>query len=90
MKLRQRFVMHARIQGGALYGYNIIDEADRVVGHKSIHINKKTAPWKETATYTLGDLEFTNAADFRKAYEAKIITDKRDAEWDAAAPKEKP
>jgi len=79
--------MHARLQGGALYSYEILDR-DKVIGGKSIHIDKKTRPWKETSNYKLLDdeREFNNAGDFITAYEAKKLSDQRDREWQAAAP----
>lgn len=79
--------MHARITRGALYSYNIFD-GDRVVGFKSVRIDKKFSPWKETATYGLIDDEktFDNAADFKAAYEALWTAQQRDREWEAAAP----
>lgn len=88
--LHQRKVMHARLQGGALYSYSIFD-GEAVIGAKSVHINKKFRPWTETATYALRDdpaeRTFNNAGDFIAAYEAKKLVDQRNKEWDAAAPK---
>lgn len=81
--LKQRKTMHARISRGALYCYDILD-GDLVVGTKTVHIDKKFSPWRETATYVLGTIEFATAADFRAAYEQKC----RDDEWSAAALKE--
>lgn len=72
--LRERKVMHARLQGGALYGYEIFDPArDAVVGTKSVNIDKRTRPWTETPTYVLLGSEgatFNSAIDFIAAYEA--------------------
>lgn len=86
MTLRQRKSGHMRLQGGALYAYDIVDD-ETVVGSKTVHINKKTNPWKETATYFLGDVEFKTAAEFRTAYERQKLDAERSKEWDAAAPK---
>ncbi len=79
--------MHARITRGALYTYQITD-GEKVVGHKSVRIDKKFNPWRETVAFGLidDDRTFDNAADFRAAYEAKWEAARRDAEWEAANP----
>jgi hypothetical protein len=78
--LRQRMQMHARLQGGALYIYDILNEAGETVGALSVRLDKKKRT--ETRTYTLGDRELTSADDFRRAYQQKL----NDDEFDAAAP----
>lgn len=88
MKLRRRFSMHARMQGGALYAYDLIDEDGAVVGSQSSHINKCKSPWTETHTYRLGDLEFKTKEEVIDAFEKLVEQRRRDAEWSAAAPKE--
>ena len=86
MTMTQRLVMHARLQGGALYSYNIMD-GDVIVGSKSTKLDKKKRT--QTSTYFLGDAEFTCAAEFIAAYERKKLAASRDAEWESAAPNRK-
>lgn len=73
--LRERKIMHAHLQGGALYGYEIFDPAlDAVVGTKTVEIDKRTRPWTETPTYVLLGSEgatFASAIEFIAAYEAQ-------------------
>lgn len=77
-QLRERKNMHMRLQGGAMYGYDLVDpeRCDKIVGTKMVHVNKRTRPWTETTTYVLLDAspmpEFKTAADFLAAYEAKL------------------
>ena len=68
MPLTQKFTMHARVQGGAIYGYDILD-GETVVGSKMVTINKRTRPWTETAVYLLDGCEFSSSWAFRHAYE---------------------
>ena len=83
--LRQQQVMHMRLgRGGYVYGYKIIDEAGVHIGDKSIEL--KTSKDKEVITYTLGDAQFSTAEEFIEAYKAKIESDRRDKEWESAAP----
>lgn len=68
MELKQRFVMHARIQGGALYCYEILD-GEKVIGTRHVKLNKRTRPWTETAVYLLfGEYEFRSAWALSYAY----------------------
>jgi hypothetical protein len=86
MPLKRQLVMHARLQGGALYSYNILD-GDEVIGSMSARIDKKKRT--ETRTYFLDDIEFTTVAEFMAAYERRKLAASRDAEWDSAAPKQR-
>lgn len=81
MPLKQRFKMHMRLQNGAMYAYDILDDG-KVIGSKSEYLDKKKQTM--TVTYTLGDKSYTTPSAFMRAYELQ----KRDAEFDAAAPKD--
>lgn len=82
--LYQQFVMHMRLQGAAIYSYNILDAGKKVIGAKSVTLDKKKKT--ETTTYALNGREeiFTSRDDFLAAY----IQQLRDAEWEAAKPKD--
>lgn len=92
--LRQRFEMHARIQGGSLYVYGIFDGADRIGSYSvsTVRPRRKAgqtyAPKAEvTRKYVLAhDVEtiYSTVAEFKRAYQQH----QRDVEWDAAKPKE--
>lgn len=77
--------MHARLQGGALYQYDILD-GGKVVGAKSVHIDKTKKPWKETVKMVLGEQEFRTSEEFINAYEKQKLQAIRDQEWEMAAP----
>lgn len=67
-ELKQRFVQHLKLgRGGFSFGYEILD-GNKVVGHKAVGRESRKHPI--TATYTLGDREFSHARDFLAAYEA--------------------
>lgn len=80
--LKQVFVMHIRGRV-SIMSYRIIDAAGKIVGHKTISTVNKTG--KSTVVYAIGDERFDDAGSFLKAYQQTL----RDAEWEAAAPKEK-
>lgn len=77
--------MHARLQGGALYVYDILD-GDKVIGSKSDTIDKTKKPWKHTIKLVLGEQEFRTAEEFYAAYEKQKLQMIRDQEWEMAAP----
>lgn len=72
---RERCKMMARIQGGYLHVYEILD-GDKIIGAKTIRGGTKalskggTKVRTETKTYTLGDQQFSTAKEFVAAYEA--------------------
>lgn len=81
MTLRQRFAMHARLQGGYMYVHTIFDdETGRDVG--TVTSTKYRKMRQEERLYAIGDRTFDSVGDFRKAYEQQ----RRDEEFDAAAP----
>lgn len=83
--LYQKMQMHARLQGGSLYVYDILDEAKKSVGTYSITTRRKKGVATRTTTYRLKgrDDDFETREAFVRAYVQSI----RDAEFDAAAPK---
>ncbi len=64
MKLTRRLVLHARMQGGALYRYDVL-LGDEVVGTATTTINKKVRPWSETVTYQANGRTFHSLAEFK-------------------------
>lgn len=75
--LHERQNSHMRLQGGAMYGYDIFDPVrERTIGTKVVHIDKKKRPWAETTTYVLLDpspmLKFDNPKDFMIAYQQQL------------------
>jgi hypothetical protein len=78
-------VLHMSLsRGGYAYGYEIRDAGNRYVGRKSVFCETRDA--KQVTTYALGDSQFATAAEFLEAYNRKIETERRDQEWEAAAP----
>jgi hypothetical protein len=77
--------LHMRLgRGGYVYGFRVIDTDGKHVGDKFVRLEKSGA--KESTTYTLGDDKYGSAAEFREAYNRKIEAERRDREWEAAAP----
>lgn len=80
--LQQRCVLHLNGgRNGHTYGYEITDVGGNIVGRLSKHSLKG----KVNFVYTIGAAEFETTEAFLSAYQQQI----RDAEWTAAAPKEK-
>jgi hypothetical protein len=68
-RLTLRFALHARQQGGALYLYDVLD-GSKVIGSKSVQIDKRVRPWRHTHRYALSDgRDFANVTEFVGAYE---------------------
>lgn len=86
--IRKRLTMHARLQGGSAYFYDLIDENDKVVGQHSATTRRKKGVVTTTLRYLLGTgpdaQEYETPLAFMTAYKLKL----RDEEFDAAAPKE--
>jgi hypothetical protein len=87
--LRKKFTMHARLQGGSAYYYDLIDEAEKVVGSYSVTTQRKRGVKTTKLRYLLGSgpdaQEYETPLAFMTAYKLKL----RDEEFDAAAPKGK-
>ncbi len=78
-------ILHMSLsRGGYVYGYEIRDAANKYVGSKSVC--RETRDTKEVKTYSLGDSQFATAAEFLDAYNRKTEIERRDREWEAAAP----
>lgn len=65
--LMLRRTVHMRVLGGAVLGYEITD-CGKLVGNKSVQINKRTRPWTFTVKYILGDREYPTIAEWKAAY----------------------
>jgi hypothetical protein len=83
--VRRRLRAHIRLGSGSSYAYDLLDEAGGKIGeyHAFVARSKKE---KSSHSYFLGEREFATAAEFLEAYYAKLEQDRRDAEWNAAAP----
>jgi hypothetical protein len=85
LSLRQQFMLHMRMgRGGYAFAYRIIDEAGKTVGQKCVSLARSDA--KPVTVFTMGDDEFASAEEFMTAYQRKVETERRDQEWEAAAP----
>jgi hypothetical protein len=88
MAIRKRFRMHLRTSHGSTLGYDLLDDADAVIGALS-RFTSRSRKHKSGDVYTLFgtvNQEFVTAGEFLAAYEKKKIEAQRDAEWDAADP----
>lgn len=86
VKLQQRFTGHIKLQGGAIYTYDIL-HGDKVIGSWSSQRISRKGLHKTVTTYLLGTgpdaVEYATAARLKYAYVDKL----RGEEFDAAAPK---
>ena len=69
MKLTRRHTAHIRMDGGAVYVYDVMRDGV-VVGTMSVRIDKKVRPWTESTTYAIGSRTFESLAAFKAAIAA--------------------
>lgn len=83
--LYRRFAGHARLQGGSMFWYRVLDADKREVGSLTMTtIRKRGTVTKATIFRTLDGREFGDAESFRRDHIKRL----RDAEWNAAKPKD--
>lgn len=83
--LYRRFAGHARLQGGSLFWYRVLDANKRDVGTLELSTIRKRGTVTKTTTFrTLDGREFGDVESFRRDHIKRL----RDAEWDAAKPKD--
>lgn len=68
MKLRAKTRMHARLQGGSMFVYDIVDAArkDAVVAEKTVVTDRRAGTRK--VTIKMNDIEFDSESAFMRAY----------------------
>lgn len=86
-QLFQRTVLHLSMTHGATYGSELTDESGKVVAYMSSFVSKNEKKHPSRTVYRLGDREFVDDAEgFRQAYAEQLEQQRRDREWEAAAP----
>lgn len=82
--LYRRFAGHARLQGGSMFWYSVLDAGKNKIGSLTMTTIRKRGKVTKTLAFQLLDgQEFDDVDDFKREYVRQL----RDAEWDAAAPK---
>jgi hypothetical protein len=92
--VKMRFSTHLRLQGGSVMAYDLLDEADKVIGAmvRSSITERKTKRRVNSETMTLKldngqTAEFNNREEFFAAYRRQLEERRRDSEWNEAKPK---
>lgn len=85
--LYRRFAGHARLQGGSMFWYSVLDADKNKIGSLTMTTSRKRGRVTKTVAFQLLDgQEFDNVDAFKREYVRQL----RDAGWDAAAPNMKP